>query len=296
MIMQCKKCGAEIKEGCLFCYSCGEEVRMVPDYEPELEELELRLSEKQKRKKTIKEIEEQPSFQEAEKKKISVKQIVRWPYFFPTVMLFVAMCTLVAAYSTVLESQAPEAMRENEQEDPGAVPRIQAPEFNLEGGEYGYYLTIELTAGSGAEIYYTTDGTVPDETSCFYSSPIDLSEGVTVIRAVAMDENGNFSEIAEETYTLEFGAPDAPIILPDGGEYREEVYVKILVPDGCTAYYTLDGNSPTESSEIYTGEFLMPSGVTTVNAVLQNQKGAFSEVTSVLYYRINPEEFEEPTE
>lgn len=296
MSMQCKKCGAEIKEGCLFCYGCGEEVRMVPDYEPELEELEVRLSEKEKKKKPKIEIEKQPSFRETEKKKVTLRQIVSWPYFFPTVMLFVAMCTLIAAYTTVLENQAPEAMRENEQDDPGAMPRIQEPEFNMEGGEYGYYVTIELTAGPESEIYYTTDGTVPDETSWFYRSPIDLSEGVTVIRAVAMDENGNFSEIVEETYTLEFGAPDAPIISPDGGEYRDETYVKILVPDGCTAYYTLDGNPPTESSEIYTGEFLMPSGVTTVNAVLQNQKGAFSEVTSVLYYRIDPVEFEEPTE
>lgn len=231
-----------------------------------------------------------------EKEKISVRQLVSWPYFFPTVMLFVAMCTLLAAYTTVLENQAPEAMRENEQENPNLIPRIQEPEFNLKGGEYGYYVTIELTAGTGTQIYYTMDGSVPDEMSYFYRSPIDLSEGITVIRAVAMDENGNYSEIVEETYTLEFGAPDAPIISPEGGEYREEMYVKILVPDGCTAYYTLDGNPPTESSEIYTGEFLMPSGVTTVNAVLQNQKGAFSEVTSVLYYRIDPMEFEEPTE
>lgn len=34
--MKCPKCGTEIKEGYLYCQSCGEEIRIVPDYEPEI--------------------------------------------------------------------------------------------------------------------------------------------------------------------------------------------------------------------------------------------------------------------
>lgn len=30
--MRCRKCGAEIREGSLYCDMCGEEVRIVPDY------------------------------------------------------------------------------------------------------------------------------------------------------------------------------------------------------------------------------------------------------------------------
>ena len=30
--MKCAKCGAEIKEGCLYCSVCGHEVQIVPDY------------------------------------------------------------------------------------------------------------------------------------------------------------------------------------------------------------------------------------------------------------------------
>ena len=32
IIVKCRKCGAEIKEGSLYCERCGEEVRIVPDY------------------------------------------------------------------------------------------------------------------------------------------------------------------------------------------------------------------------------------------------------------------------
>ena len=30
--MECKRCGAELKEGCLYCSVCGEEAQMVNGY------------------------------------------------------------------------------------------------------------------------------------------------------------------------------------------------------------------------------------------------------------------------
>lgn len=35
--MKCPHCGNELKEGHLICESCGEEIRIVPDFEPEIE-------------------------------------------------------------------------------------------------------------------------------------------------------------------------------------------------------------------------------------------------------------------
>ena len=32
--MKCSVCGAELKEGALYCEACGAEVRIVPDYNP----------------------------------------------------------------------------------------------------------------------------------------------------------------------------------------------------------------------------------------------------------------------
>jgi hypothetical protein len=63
-----------------------------------------------------------------------------------------------------------------------------------------------------------------------------------------------------------------------------------LVPEDCVAYYTLDGSFPTEASEIYTGEFLMPEGDTTVSAIVKDENGTASELSVVKYIRINTEE------
>jgi hypothetical protein len=98
-----------------------------------------------------------------------------------------------------------------------------------------------------------------------------------------MDADGNSSDILSEVYELEFGAPDAPTIIPKSGEYVGEQYVRLLVPEGCMAYYTLDGSVPTVSSELYTGEFLMPTGTTTVNAMVEDGTGTVSEISTVVY-------------
>ena len=35
--MKCPNCGAEMKEGMLYCEHCGEDIHIVPDFEPEIE-------------------------------------------------------------------------------------------------------------------------------------------------------------------------------------------------------------------------------------------------------------------
>ena len=35
--MKCPNCGAEMKEGTLYCEHCGEDIHIVPDFEPEIE-------------------------------------------------------------------------------------------------------------------------------------------------------------------------------------------------------------------------------------------------------------------
>lgn len=76
----------------------------------------------------------------------------------------------------------------------------EPPEADLESGAYEQEETVQLSAGAGS-IYYTTDGTAPTKDSLQYSDGIILQEGDNVIRAVAVMENGIYSEVREWTYT-----------------------------------------------------------------------------------------------
>ena len=160
---------------------------------------------------------------------------------------------------------------------------VSVPEFSLDDSEiFDDVQQLSLTVKSG-DIYYTTDGTEPTEKSKKYSEPIQISEGETTIKAIAVNKNGVPSLTETKTYTVELPIEDAPAVTPSTGQYDEPVQITIQVPDGYTAYYTMDRSDPTTESYLYTGPIEMPAGSTIFKAVLVNGKGRLSGVTTRNY-------------
>ncbi len=80
----------------------------------------------------------------------------------------------------------------------------EPPTFSLEPGVYQQRQMVEILPDQpGHVIYYTIDGSEPNENSLLYSEPIILKNGETTIKAVSMSSRGYLSETAEAEYDMD---------------------------------------------------------------------------------------------
>lgn len=112
-----------------------------------------------------------------------------------------------------------------------SVTKIQSPVFSLESGFYTGETELAIHAFGNCDIYYTLDGSVPDQNSIKYETPFVLSDATAnpnlysaitnitlsemtppeynipkanVVRAVAIDQAGNKSSIISKSYFIDF--------------------------------------------------------------------------------------------
>ncbi len=79
------------------------------------------------------------------------------------------------------------------------------PVFSVEAGDYAKPFTVRITAEPDCRIYYTTNGEEPDLQSSVYRGAISVPAGLTVLQAIAVDEEGGVSGIAEAIYNVQEG-------------------------------------------------------------------------------------------
>lgn len=108
---------------------------------------------------------------------------------------------------------------------------VQKPVFSRTSGFYDDQFSLSISVKEGVTIYYTLDGSTPTAESNVYTSPINITDisstknvlsartdiapssptsqvrapynpvdKAVVVRAIAIDENGNSSEVVTETY------------------------------------------------------------------------------------------------
>ena len=126
----------------------------------------------------------------------------------------------------------------------GQVSKPVTPTLTA-GGNFVGSIEVEIScATEGAEIYYTTDGTEPTEDSEAYIEPFEITE-TTTVKAIAVNEAGA-SNVATAVYTRVAATPEISF---DEATFEESVEVTIAAAEGTTAYYTLNGKTPTENSD-----------------------------------------------
>jgi hypothetical protein len=137
------------------------------------------------------------------------------------------------------------------------------PSANYPGGIYNNNLNIVLSDNiSGATIHYTTNGNTPDINSPVYSSSITISSSTT-LKFLSVKNGYTNSPVVTESYSFVVAIPSASV---HAGLYNFETSVALsTVTTGSTIYYTLDGNTPTTSSPVYSN----PINIDTTNTTLK---------------------------
>ena len=85
---------------------------------------------------------------------------------------------------------------------PGDCPGEIVPVLSVSpaGGNYSNSVSVNLSATESGLIYYTTDGSTPDNNSTSYTAGINITS-TTNLKAIAYNEAGN-SNIIDEIYTI----------------------------------------------------------------------------------------------
>ena len=124
--------------------------------------------------------------------------------------------------------------------DDGSVSSVATPTFSPAGGNIKNTQNVEIScATEGANIYYTTDGTLPtDDGSEQYISPIHIEE-TTTINAVAI-KDGQHSAVATATFSVVI-LKDAEFSF-DEEEYTANLNDKVFVAPKLNCAEGYDGN------------------------------------------------------
>lgn len=127
---------------------------------------------------------------------------------------------------------------------------VATPTVNIPAGEIlvGTQLILS-TITAGADIFYTIDGSQPDNTKTYYNTPITITNDMT-LKAIAIKTGYYDSDILEVIYTVP--VVDTPTALPSASQVLIGSTVSLsTIESGTTIYYTTNGTTPTASSSVY---------------------------------------------
>lgn len=171
---------------------------------------------------------------------------------------------------------------------------IETPYLELTPGLYDASQTLAITSEKGNSIYYTLDGTSPQEKGILYTAPISLEQDrFYSVRAVCKNESGAYGDEAAGEYQIGINADRSfmvtaisqPQVYPDSGTYSSQQRITIDVPIGYQAYYSWSAGMELtpENGTLYTGGITMPEGSSQLSVIVTDGNGNCSEVKQVSY-------------
>lgn len=288
--MICPECGREIPEGHLYCDTCGMEVRIVPDFEPEVENsITESLSGVAE---SLTEEENEGDAQGGHERQKNLFVLSLGCIFVFALILLVGYFS-VKAYLRSAEYQYKTAMAEIEegnyetalaslqsaQESGGNFEEIKAKMiacYQAMGDEQSYMENLyELVHHEGISRERLVQGY--SQIIAFYEEKEQYEQINTLLQDCPEPS-------IQEKYTNYMA--NTPEFNYVEGAYNEVVPLKILSNTSGHIYYTMDGRNPDRYSEEYTSPIFLETGEYEITAVFVNEYGIKSAYAKA-FYQIN---------
>ena len=163
------------------------------------------------------------------------------------------------------------------------VRKVKTPTFSPVAGNVQANTEVTISCETqDATIHYTTNGDIPTAESTEYSSPISVTEDMT-IKAIAVKDGMTNSDVASATYTVTVTPiAVAPTFSSAAGLIVAGTTVTMsTTTENATIYYTTDGSDPTTSSS--SGTTVTINENCTLKAIAVANGYENSSVTSAAY-------------
>lgn len=299
--MKCKKCGAEIESGNIYCPSCGESIQLVPNYNELEEELLSKVVEDKDKAKDDRfatgvykpvSIPKQPSSTKNDSKKSNVNPLIRNKDFLKKIVAFLIIVIfgiiLIIPYigSHSYDNYMNKAVEAESNKQYAKALGFYEEAYQIDDSSF------EVVYGLGRMYYQvkeydkaveylnqalSLDSTNKNVYSHLIECYLELNDTDSLHNLYENAPNDEIAKLFISYITL------PPTFSEPGGEYEGEVLLELSTEDNNQIFYTIDGKNPTTSGKLFTRPIKLTEGSTEVRAVCLNSKGDYSEIVSETY-------------
>lgn len=301
--MKCPQCGREMPEDHLLCDHCGEEIRIVPDFEPEIEtEMENSITETLSTMASMQEDEaenrKQEDVSETERDASVSAMIKSWrpQIILGLVILFAVAAISYALYAYHIHTVDYQISRAQAYAEKGAYHQAvscletaykEHPEVaKILFLEADYYYLQQMDAYALSSLMRIIDS---EQTPHYSEEDVEEAYGKIVAIYANQEAYGQINELLQgcdnERIVSRFQSYLAmePEFSYVEGSYAEVIPLKLSSNTAGTIYYTMDGTKPDKNSEVYTAPLFLETGNYTISAFFVNDYGIESGVVTKNY-------------